>query len=352
MRLTVLSILLFTYSLSALTADRTDILFDRSAGPVERRDVGEDLARILGKEAPLSIHDSIAELCYGVDHCARKTSAEDLEALCSYRSQDDEGPSPGDVCYSKSFREKFTCAESSKTQDADAVSIMHRILQDTNQTYVAMMLPKLRDHFKKISGIDLTIDSDKYLEVVEKYPELAGLVDEVPALSQYTLDCYSKINPILYGGDLSKRRRHYNLISGIVSALSILPDYRGKVNRGVNLPESILREHHKVGNVVCYKGFTSSAIHHESDTGSKPRNMFLSGKCTQRMFINAQSTSKPGKLLDGASTSPGENEVLFSPGACFRIDRVWPRTDAPEEGEENRNCNEGEHYNFEMTLVD
>ena len=118
------------------------------------------------------------------------------------------------------------------------------------------------------------------------------------------------------------------------------------------MPAGILKEHHKIGNIVCYDGFTSTAIHDpKTDMTDKPANDFLSRKCRQRMYISYEERALGGKAISKASTSKSENEILFEPGACFRIDNVYPRTDLPLEDDDNIECAEGEHYNFEMTLV-
>ena len=57
------------------------------------------------------------------------------------------------------------------------------------------------------------------------------------------------------------------------------------------------------------------------------------------------------RSISKGSTSKSEDEILFEPGACFRIDNVYPRTDPPTEDDKDMECDEGEHFNFEMTLV-
>ena len=134
--------------------------------------------------------------------------------------------------------------------------------------------------------------------------------------------------------------------------LEFFPEFKSKVNRGVELPKAILKEHHKIGNIICYDGFTSTAVHMEDDYSDKPSNSFLSGKCTQRIYISyIENGSKPGKLIKSGSLSPEEDEVLFEPGSCFRVDKVYPRTDVTDPEEEDYLCEEGEHFNFELTLV-
>ena len=178
------------------------------------------------------------------------------------------------------------------------------------------------------------------------------MAQETYSLAAYTLDCYMPLNSILYSKNQAKITRYYNLYRAIINTMGIFPEFKQKVNRGANLPKSVLQEHHKIGNIVCYNGFTSTAVHDpKTDMTNKPRNSFLSGKCTQRLYISYDERALGGRSISKGSALTSENEVLFEPGACFRIDKVYPRTDQPAEDEEGIECGEGEHYNFEMTLV-
>jgi len=303
-------------------------------------------------EKPLSAFDSMAELCYGIDNCAQDSSESELDEACRNEGEyGDEDLHPSNLCYTRKFREKHSCSSGVKKDSIQSVQLMREMLSDSNQIYTSMMYPNLLSFFSGHHGVSAGTDSSEIERVMSENPYLHHLVSNVGSLAQYTMDCYDKMNPILFRNDSKLARRHFNLFRSVIDTMELLPDFKGKVNRGVNLPESVLKEHHKIGNVVCYNGFTSTAVHHASDTGSKPRNSFLSGKCTQRIYISYQEGAKPGKLIDSASASRGENEVLFSPGACFRVDKVYPRTDKVESEEEAHQCGEGEHYVFEMTLV-
>ena len=170
-------------------------------------------------------------------------------------------------------------------------------------------------------------------------------------LGSYTGSCYSEFNGFLFSRKVEKLVRYYNLYAAIIDTLSIFLSLE-KVNRGVNLPASVLKEHHKVGNIVCYDGFTSTAVHDEKDYTGEPKNFFLQGKCTQRLYISYEDNgAKPGKLIKSGSLSPGEDEVLFEPGACFRVDKVFPRTDDVDPEDEDHECQDGERFNFELTLM-
>ncbi len=193
-------------------------------------------------------------------------------------------------------------------------------------------------------------------EFIKTYPEegkkLITMASGAIALGSYTGSCHNQLNSFLFTNNKELKTRYYNLYKSIINTLEFFPKYRKKVNRGANLPKSALSEHHKVGNIVCYDGFTSTAVHNpKTDYTDTPSNYFLQKKCTQRLYISYEKNGAvPGKLIEAGSLSPSENEVLFEPGACFKIDKVYPRTDTSNEGEDYE-CNEGEHYNFEMTLV-
>jgi hypothetical protein len=149
-------------------------------------------------------------------------------------------------------------------------------------------------------------------------------------------------------------QRYYNLYKNIINTLNLFPPFKDKVNRGTNaLWGDTLIEHHKIGNIVCYDGFTSTAVHNpKTDYSSNPSNYFLEGKCTQRLYISYdQNPELAGRLIKAGSLSPNEDEVLFAPGSCFRIDSVTKRTHVQDNPDDDYECGEGKDYNFEMTLV-
>lgn len=156
----------------------------------------------------------------------------------------------------------------------------------------------------------------------------------------------------MYSRDQQKLTRYYNLINGVINTMSRMPVYSGKVNRGVSLPSQVLKEYHKIGNIVCSDGFTSTSVHIPKDYGSKPRNFFLKNKCTQRLYISqGVPGAAQGRSISEISVSKSENEILFPPGTCFRVDSVKPRTDEFPQEAENFECEEGEHFQFELTVV-
>jgi hypothetical protein len=349
--------LLTILSMSQVFADTdlTDILFKRTATFEERQSVSEILAQS-GTKQPLNVSDAIAEVCYGVDLCAG--SDIQVPAYCEDdNSQDDDVPSIGDPCYPKYFKQKYSCNTEIENQSYKTVSLAGKLIYDLNTMYRSYIYEYMVDGFSRQYNVDFrTLSPAAVEEFFKKNPQaklhIETISSESLALAAYTLDCYGTLNSILYTGEQVKINRDYNLYKAVINTMGLFPEYKGKVNRGVSLPSGILQEHHKIGNIVCYNGFTSTAIHDpKTDMTDKPSNGFLSGKCRQRMYISYDERAIGGKSISKGSTSKSENEILFEPGACFRIDNVYPRTDPPLEDEANIECEEGEHYNFEMTLI-
>lgn len=336
-------------------SDLTDILFKRTATFAERQSVSEELSQ-LGTKQPLNVSDAIAEICYGVDLCAG--SDIQVPAYCEDDdSKDDYVPSISDPCYPKYFKQKYSCNTEIENQSYRTVSLAGKLIYDLNTMYRSYIYEYMIDGFSRQYNVDFRNLSPAALEeFFKKNPQaklhIETISSEALALAAYTLDCYSTLNSILYTGDQVRINRYYNLYKAVINTMGLFSEYKGKVNRGVSLPSGILKEHHKIGNIVCYNGFTSTAIHDpKTDMTDKPANGFLSGKCRQRMYISYDERAIGGKSISKGSTSKSENEILFEPGACFRIDNVYPRTDPPLEDEAGLECAEGEHYNFEMTLI-
>lgn len=349
-----IALFLFTLIQNAQAQGLTDILFNRSASFEERQSVSKKLQG-QGRNQPLEVEDAIAELCYGVDLCAQLTT--DF-SQCDDADADDPMPE----CQPKHFREKYNCSEDVTKQSAANVAMAKAILSDMSSLYDSLTEDYFLDAFSKLYQVNfrsLAKDPKAMKEFERKNPHIMEHIKiiyaENLAMGAYTMDCYSRLNPILYQSDKKSMQRYYNFFKAVINTMSFYPEFKKMVNRGASLPRSVLDEHHKVGNVVCYQGYTSTAVHNpETDFGSHPTNGFLQGKCTQRLYISYSDTARGGKLISAASAFKHEDEVLFEPGACFRIDKVYPRTDeAPEDEEDDdeEECEPGERYNFEMTLV-
>lgn len=359
MKITSLLILgLLSFSVYA-DADITDILFNREASIEEKQAVADELEK--EKDKPLDAMESVAEICYEIDLCAGASTEDDLKTSCSYYDLNDPEkiPNLGSECYAKLFRSKHSCNKDIDKQSMKTAGKLSTMLEDYSQVYnTYIMNPVLKFLSKKmdVNLCEMKNDSAEMKDFIEKNPDflkkILAFSKNATALGQYTQNCYQKINPILFANDKAKLKRYFNLFTAISSSMEYFPEHKGKVNRGTRLPNEALLEHHKIGNIVCYKGFTSTAIHDKKDYGDKPRNSFLDDKCAQRLYINFENNgATPGKLIDEGSVAQGENEVLFEPGACFRIDKVTPRTDPVKEEDKDQVCGENQRFNFEMTLV-
>lgn|GEM_PF-6424785 len=120
------------------------------------------------------------------------------------------------------------------------------------------------------------------------------------ALFSLKNDGYMKINPILYGSNGVAKRWASAYTDTINYALTRLPNYQGLVMRGVDLPESVLKAH-KVGDIVTYEAFTSTAVGKEFPGLQKLTIRSLTGKYIEDFF------------------KTNESEVLFRTGARFKI---------------------------------
>lgn len=350
MSLKYLCILALITSQTLLAADPVDVLFDRQSTYEQRMSAQAELGK-----ATLTTFDSSAELCYGIDLCAQETTADKLPSFCEKELEEMKKHPEQRVsseCYAYSFRKNYQCLPTIPKLSNAALATNVSLLEDVSSIYTSRVFELLVPFiFKKYP--ELSPFTDNYPEMfkyLQQHPELnksfRNLTDGTLALAQYTMNCYEKINPLLYRNDRSSMTRYFSLIKSTIDSMMMLPTYKGKVNRGTKLPEPVLKEHLKVGNVVCNKGFTSTAVHHDSDYTDKPRNSFLSSdSCSHRLYITYEDNgAAPGRLISNYSASPGENEVLFEPGACFRIDQVKDQA-------ANQDCGSEKMYDFEMTLV-
>lgn len=355
-----MNILILTLLLAATnsyTEDFIDILFKQTSTYDQREIVSKELKDLLGIEQPLPVIDSIAEVCYQADICAQSTSDSEIEVLCEPVPDDSKfTPQFGSACYLKNFKQNYSCNKSANKMTINGLKSFSKLIDDTSGYYVSLIKEKIIKKYLKEFNIDLNITKDAK-EFYKAYPKEAKKLVELArnsiALGSYTSNCYDQLNDNLFRNKKSFITRHFNLYKSILDTLDFFPSFTKKVNRGVNLPEHVLKEHHKIGNIVCYNGFTSSAVHNEkTDYTGEPSNYFLEDTCTQRLYISYEDNgATPGKLIDSGSMFSSEKEVLFSPGACFRIDKVTPRTDKSPDQNDSSTCSEGEHFNFEMTLV-
>jgi hypothetical protein len=340
----------------ALANSNLDIIRDTGADFVQRANALRELQLVLKKEQPLPVKDAIAELCYDVDICARGSTIDFIQEECeNTRPVGDYRSFFGDACYTKNIREEYTCNPQKLKMDLNFLSIFSRLMGDATSLYINQIDHFVLDFYKTNFNVDLSIP-ENFDSFVIAYPKEAKRIKSASqsayALAAYTTNCYDSINRFLYLHDKTNLQRYFNIYTSIINLLEYIPVYRGMVNRGVRLPLNVLQEHHKVGNIVCNDGFTSTAAHDPGrDYGVNPRNQFLSGKCTQRLFINIPAESKAKSYsINSLSISKGEEEVLFIPGSCFRIDKVTKRI-IDEQDDEYYECNELQTFNFEMTAL-
>ena len=356
-----MKLLLFTLCISTLQVQANElqgILYNRSATFEERESVSAELKKLLGIKQPIPVMDAIAEICYNVDICAASTTDEQIENECEPTDFNDTEFPPhfGSACYLKQFKENYNCIQPEKEMNLAGIRVFADLLNDTKGYYLSIITKLIIKKYIEVHNVDLSIPENARA-FMNAYPKeakkLQSIASEAIALGSYTGNCYHQLNSFLFSSNINKIDRYYNLYSAIINTLDFFPDYKKKVNRGVNLPLSVLKEHHKIGNIICYNGFTSTAEHNElTDYSNKPSNYFLAEKCTQRLYISYEDNNAlPGKLIKSGSLSSNEKEVLFSPGSCFRIDSVTPRTDVTDPEDDDIKCEEGQHYNFEMTLV-
>lgn len=355
MKTLFLTIFLSSISISTLAADE-DVIFNRKATNAQRNEVSKTLSQ--ENNPPLPMHAAIAEVCYEADICAQAKDGDDIPDSCEENDSEDE-ISVEDTCFPELMRKKYSCNPDLKKLNRHSLKILGRAIQDSssmyNSIFVDVMMKSLGKRINSTNMCMANLSVEDYENLKKKYPVLMAeyelMGNEAPALGQYTMDCYEKMNPILFSGDHNKLRRYFNLYKSTLNAMSILPQFKGKVNRGVRLPSAVLARHN-VGSKVCYNGFTSTAVHIPADYGNKPRNYFLNDTCAQRMYITQPATGVVhGRLIGEASGSKGENEVLFEPGACFRVDKITPRTDKNPEDDGTEVCEPGERVNIEMTLL-
>lgn len=343
---------IWSFSSYANSSAITDVLLNPKATMKERLDVSAILDRTLGQSRPLPGDEALLEACYEVDICASKTDITQNECV----PDEEFGPTPGDACYIKDIREKYLCSKEMEPMGTNGLMAFWRLMEDTKSLYSAYIEKIALDFYLLKFKVDLN-QKEVREAFFKKHPEEKAKIQKIMtssyALGAYTADCYMKLNSALYDKDQTLITRYFNLYSSVIDTMTVFPEYKGTVNRGVDLPQEVLKEHHKVGNIVCNQGFTSTAIHDpKTDRGDNPRNSFLSGKCTQRLYIKQEDNGAQfGRLISSGSIAKSENEVLFTPGACFRVDKVYPRTDRDGEDEEEYECEKGERYNFELTLV-
>lgn len=156
---------------------------------------------------------------------------------------------------------------------------------------------------------------EKFLKKAkEKFPTPPPHPEEVAALSWYTDDGYKDMNKVLRGvadADVDQKAAKAD-IKMAVAAMEKMPKFEGTVVRGLNLddatPEQIdaVVNQYKTGKVITEKAFLSTAT-----GGVTPA---YSGTAVLYTI-----KSKNGRSVKDVSAYPWEDEVLFPPGAKFKV---------------------------------
>ena len=139
------------------------------------------------------------------------------------------------------------------------------------------------------------------------------------ALEAYTAEDYKVINAALRDGkvaDLSAL--HQNVLSNTSSALTRLPAYDGNVYRGMQFKPAELdkfianaKRAQEGGEPIHMPSFTSTATDRKIAEGFTPGG--------DKGGVIMEMKSKSGRVVDGISEYPEEDEVLFNRGAKFKV---------------------------------
>ena len=132
--------------------------------------------------------------------------------------------------------------------------------------------------------------------------------EEIAAIIGYTGMDYSLLNSALRSNTAKRVQKLAPYIDRIKGGLSQLPDHVGVVYRGASPPADVVAKY-VVGNVVEEAAFTSTSL---------AKGSAFQGK------IQYTIVSKTGKKINFLSMFGNEGEVLFAPGARFKILEVTP----------------------------
>jgi hypothetical protein len=129
--------------------------------------------------------------------------------------------------------------------------------------------------------------------------------DDLPALADYTGPGYQDLNNALRIDALEASQQAR--VDAIIRALEKLPPYEGTVIRGTNLPVDVL-DRYQPGQVITEPAFTSTTTIRAVAEGPA-----FAGNVEFRIF------STTGRDISSFSMYPGEQEILFPPGAKFYV---------------------------------
>jgi hypothetical protein len=133
----------------------------------------------------------------------------------------------------------------------------------------------------------------------------AFTAEDLSALADYTGSGYQDLNNALRidALDASQQAR----VDALNRALEKLPAYEGPVVRGTNVPQEVL-DGYKPGEVVSEPAFMSTST-----------NPAVAQSPTFAGNVEFRILSTTGRDISSLSLFPGEQEILFPPGAKFYV---------------------------------
>jgi hypothetical protein len=168
--------------------------------------------------------------------------------------------------------------------------------------------------------------STQRIEYLIKYsPEFAKMIHEnkwgietpeLLSLLQYTGNGYSFLNQVLRLGKKDPLTEEARILAWyIFKALKKLPLKKGEVYRGMHLSPR-LNKAYQVGNFVQPRGFTST-----SEKAGIAYSFGGGGTEMEPGYALVKINSVSGRVLGPLTFADGEEEVLFPPGALFKVIR-------------------------------
>lgn len=157
----------------------------------------------------------------------------------------------------------------------------------------------------------------------EMDPKLKGISDEnLVGLYVYSMEnvpglSYREVNRALREGPQPERARLAPMAKAVAGALAELDAYRGKAYRGAQLDASALARY-VPGATVREPSFSSTSRDQKVAQRFATEKKAPAGK---RPVLFTLESKGGGRELP-FSRYPGEREVLFPPGAAFRVDQV------------------------------
>lgn len=161
-------------------------------------------------------------------------------------------------------------------------------------------------------------------------------IAEIVGMRIYTGSAYRRINTLLRQRDANGLRNYEGVIATAASGLNRLPPHTAEVSRGARFDPEVIdsyRDAKLQQTKITERGFLSTTF------GSVEAGAFIGN-------VKFLIRGRHGRRIDEISKYPAEKEVLFAPGAEFRVTSVElepreaalnadtsPVTPAPEEDE-------------------